>query len=97
MPFRPLDIENIKLIVDKFINELNGQLSEKRVLIKLTEQAREWLATHGFDARYGARPMSRLIHDKIKQPLANEILFGRLADGGSAEVTVTDEQLELKY
>src|SRR6476661_4672956 len=83
VPFKALDLEIIKMIVDKFINELNGQLAEKRVLVKLTEEAREWLAQNGFDSRYGARPMSRLIHSKIKQPLAHEILFGKLADGGS--------------
>jgi len=95
VPFRPLDIDVIKLIVDKFINELNGQLAEKRVAVKLSEPAREWLAIHGFDARYGARPMSRLIHEKIKQPLANEILFGKLTDGGSALVEVKDDLLVL--
>jgi ATP-dependent Clp protease ATP-binding subunit ClpA len=92
--FKPLDIEIIKLIVDKFIKELNGQLAEKRVLIKLEESAREWLAKHGFDARYGARPMSRLIHERIKQPLAHEILFGRLADGGSVLVEERDGTLK---
>ncbi len=97
VPFRPLDLENIKLIVDKFINELNGQLAEKRVLVKLTEGAREWLATNGFDARYGARPMARLIHDKIKQPLANEILFGKLADGGSVLVEADENSLRLDF
>ncbi len=97
VPFKPLDLEVIKLIVDKFINELNGQLAEKRVLVKLTEEAREWLAINGFDARYGARPMARLIHEKIKQPLANEILFGKLADGGSALVEEKDSELVLHY
>src|SRR6476646_1325193 len=87
VPFKALDIEMIKLIVDKFVNELNAQLAEKRVLVKLTEQAREWLAKNGFDSRYGARPMARLIHNKIKQPLANEILFGKLAHGGSVTVS----------
>lgn len=96
VPFQPLDTDVIKLIVDKFINELNGQLAEKRVLVKLDEEAREWLAKNGFDARYGARPMSRLIHDKIKKPLASEILFGKLADGGSVTVEIVDEQLHLK-
>ena len=96
IPFQPLDTDVIKLIVDKFINELNGQLAEKRVLVKLDEEAREWLAKNGFDARYGARPMSRLIHDKIKKPLASEILFGNLADGGSVTVEIADEQLHLK-
>lgn len=95
--FKPLDIENIKMIVDKFINELNGQLAEKRVIVHLDETAREWLAKHGFDARYGARPMSRLIHDKLKQPLANEILFGRLAHGGSVEVTAEEDDIKLLF
>ncbi|MGH9949157.1 MAG: ATP-dependent Clp protease ATP-binding subunit ClpA, partial [Pyrinomonadaceae bacterium] len=97
VPFKALDIENIKLIVDKFIKELNGQLAEKRVLVKLTDEAREWLATNGFDARYGARPMSRLIHEKIKQPLANEILFGKLANGGSVSINEKDGDLYLKF
>ncbi|MGD9563161.1 MAG: ATP-dependent Clp protease ATP-binding subunit ClpA [Pyrinomonadaceae bacterium] len=95
--FKPLDIDIIKLIVDKFIKELNGQLAEKRVLVKLTEEAREWLAKNGFDPRYGARPMSRLIHDKIKQPLANEILFGKLADGGSVLVEADEDGVRLDF
>jgi ATP-dependent Clp protease ATP-binding subunit ClpA len=97
VPFKALDIDIIKLIVDKFINELNGQLAEKRVLVKLTEEAREWLAKNGFDARYGARPMSRLIHDRIKQPLASEILFGKLAHGGSALVETSAEEIVLTF
>jgi ATP-dependent Clp protease ATP-binding subunit ClpA len=95
VPFKALDLDVIKLIVDKFIRELNGQLAEKRVVVRLTEQSREWLAIHGFDARYGARPMSRLIHEKIKQPLAQEILFGKLAQGGTAQVNVADDDLKL--
>lgn len=95
--FKALDIDVIKLIVDKFINELNGQLAEKRVLVKLDEPAREWLAANGFDARYGARPMSRLIHEKIKQPLANEILFGKLANGGSVSVQERAGELMLNF
>jgi ATP-dependent Clp protease ATP-binding subunit ClpA len=95
VPFKALDIDIIKLIVDKFINELNGQLAEKRVLVRLTDEAREWLAKNGFDARYGARPMSRLIHEKIKQPLANEILFGKLARGGSVLVEELENDLHI--
>ena len=95
VPFKPLDLDVIKLIVDKFVKELNGQLAEKRVLVKLAEGAREWLAKNGFDARFGARPMSRLIHEKIKQPLANEILFGKLTHGGSVLVEVKDDDLKL--
>jgi ATP-dependent Clp protease ATP-binding subunit ClpA len=95
--FKPLDFEVIKLIVDKFINELNGQLAEKRALVGLTEAARAWLAKNGFDSHYGARPMSRLIHDKIKQPLAEEILFGKLADGGSVLVDEKNNELVLNF
>jgi ATP-dependent Clp protease ATP-binding subunit ClpA len=95
--FKPLNLEVIKLIVDKFINELNGQLAEKRVLVKLTEEAREWLAKNGFDGKYGARPMARLIHEKIKQPLANEILFGKLTDGGSIAVDERNGELVLDF
>lgn len=97
VPFKALDIDIIKLIVDKFINELNGQLAEKRVLVKLSEDAREWLAKNGFDARYGARPMARLIHEKVKQPLANEILFGKLVHGGSVLVSSKDNELDLEF
>ncbi len=97
VPFKALDLTNITSIVDKFIKELNGQLAEKRVLIKLDEPAKEWMAKNGFDGKYGARPMARLIHDKIKQPLAHEILFGKLSDGGSVAVSVTDDELVLNF
>jgi ATP-dependent Clp protease ATP-binding subunit ClpA len=95
--FKPLDLDVIKLIVDKFVKELNGQLAEKRVLVKLSEAAREWMAKNGFDGKYGARPMARLIHDKIKQPLAHEILFGKLSDGGSVSVEETNGELVLDF
>lgn len=97
IPFKSLDLSIIKLVVGKFIKELNGQLAEKRVLVNLTESAKEWLAKNGFDERYGARPMARLIHDKIKQPLASEILFGKLVDGGSVLVDADDKDLVLNY
>ncbi|MCY7346763.1 MAG: ATP-dependent Clp protease ATP-binding subunit ClpA [Pyrinomonadaceae bacterium] len=97
VPFKALDLANITSIVDKFIKELNGQLAEKRVLIILDDLAKEWLAKNGFDGKYGARPMARLIHDKIKQPLAHEILFGKLSDGGSVAVTVKDDELVLEF
>lgn len=97
VPFKALDLEVIRLIVDKFINELNGQLAEKRVIVKLEDAARDWLATNGFDSRYGARPMARLIHEKIKQPLASEILFGKLADGGSVSVVADENDLKMVF
>jgi ATP-dependent Clp protease ATP-binding subunit ClpA len=96
VPFQALGLDVIKLIVDKFVNELNGQLAEKRVLVKLDEESREWLATNGFDSRYGARPMARLIHEKIKQPLAHQILFGKLTHGGNVAVSVADGELKLE-
>ncbi|MBX3290600.1 MAG: ATP-dependent Clp protease ATP-binding subunit ClpA [Acidobacteria bacterium] len=95
--FKPLDMDVIRSVVDKFIRELNGQLSEKRVIVKLDEGARTWLAANGFDARYGARPMSRLIHERIRQPLANEILFGKLTEGGSVLVTEIESELKLEF
>jgi ATP-dependent Clp protease ATP-binding subunit ClpA len=95
--FKPLPLDVIRLIVAKFIKELNGQLAEKRVLVKLSEAAEEWLAKNGFDSKYGARPMQRLIHDKIKQPLAQEILFGELTEGGSVLVEEKDGEIVLKF
>ncbi|MDQ3633616.1 MAG: ATP-dependent Clp protease ATP-binding subunit ClpA [Acidobacteriota bacterium] len=95
--FKPLDLEVIKLIVDKFIKELNAQLMEKRVVIKLGDAAKKWLAKNGFDSKYGARPMQRLIHEKIKKPLAQEILFGKLADGGSVSISEKDDELVLSF
>ena len=80
--FDQLDRNVIGRIVDKFIFELENQLEEKRVTLELTAPAREWLAEHGFDATMGARPMARVIQEHIKRPLADELLFGSLADGG---------------
>ncbi|MCO6509648.1 MAG: ATP-dependent Clp protease ATP-binding subunit ClpA [Aridibacter famidurans] len=95
--FKALPLEVIKLIVDKFVRELNAQMMEQRVIVKLDDSAREWLAKNGFDAKYGARPMQRLIHDKIKKPLAQEILFGKLTDGGSVTAKVVDDEIVLEY
>jgi len=92
--FDALNFETIELVVDKFINELRVQLADKKVTIKLTQAARAWLATNGFDKKFGARPMTRLIQSKIKQPLAEELLFGSAEAGWS--VTVDEENNELK-
>jgi len=94
--FNPLGMEVILNVVDKFINELNAQLAEKRVLVVLDAEAREWLARNGFDSRYGARPMARMIHEKIKQPVASEMLFGALTDGGTVKVGVKDGDLKVQ-
>jgi len=92
--FGVLDIQVIKNVVDKLLVELQAQLDEKKVHIDVDEAAREWLAHHGYDEKMGARPMARLIHDKLKKPLAEAILFGELAEkGGSVRVTVEEDNL----
>ncbi|HEY7710862.1 MAG TPA: AAA family ATPase, partial [Candidatus Entotheonella sp.] len=94
--FNSLTLANVEQVVDKFINELKAQLAEKNVTIELTETARNWLAQQGFDRLYGARPMARLIQQKVREPLAEEILFGRLQDGGRAVVDVRDHDIVLE-
>jgi ATP-dependent Clp protease ATP-binding subunit ClpA len=91
--FKPLNMEIIRQVVDKFIFELESQLAEKRVALALEHDAREWLAAHGYDPKMGARPMSRVIQENIKKPLADEILFGKLADGGMVRISVKDGKL----
>jgi ATP-dependent Clp protease ATP-binding subunit ClpA len=93
--FAPLQLEVIKTVVDKFLVELQAQLDEKQVQIEIDEEARAWLAEQGYDDKMGARPMARLISEKIKKPLAEQLLFGELADGGGI-VNVSLEQDELK-
>ena len=91
--FAPLDTNTIAYVVDKFIVELETQLEEKKVTLVVNEDARAWLAEHGFDEKMGARPMARVIQEHIKKPLAEELLFGRLSDGGSATIIVKDGDL----
>ena len=91
--FKPLDIEIVRQVVDKFIFELESQLAEKRVSLALEPDAREWLAQHGCNPKMGARPMARVIQENIKKPLAEEILFGKLADGGMVRISVEDDKL----
>jgi ATP-dependent Clp protease ATP-binding subunit ClpA len=79
--------------VDKFILQLELQLAEQNVHIQFDTDARAWLGERGYDRLYGARPMSRLIQEKVKQPLAEELLFGKLAHGGEVHVSVKDEAL----
>jgi ATP-dependent Clp protease ATP-binding subunit ClpA len=94
--FEPLGFEVIKQVVDKFVNELRAQLAEKKVTVELTEEAREWLARKGYDKLYGARPMARLVQQKIKEPLAEELLFGGLQNGGRVTVDVKGDDLTLE-
>jgi ATP-dependent Clp protease ATP-binding subunit ClpA len=94
--FKPLNTDVIARIVDKFIAELNDQLKEKKVTVKLTDEARAWLATNGFDRLYGARPMARLIQSKIKEPLAERILFGTEQLTGEVLVELNGAELLLR-
>lgn len=95
--FRSLTLEIITQVVDKFIFELENQLAEKKVALVLSPEARLWLAERGFDPVMGARPMARILQETIKKPLAEEILFGRLTDGGTVTVVVTgDDRLEFE-
>ena len=93
--FDRLDRSVIGRIVDKFVFELESRLEEKRVTLELTAEAREWLSERGFDPEMGARPMSRVIQEHVKQPLANELLFGRLADGGHVIIGTGADGIEL--
>jgi ATP-dependent Clp protease ATP-binding subunit ClpA len=95
--FKPLDGEVIKTVVDKFLTELQAQLDEKRVQLEIDDEAREWLAREGYDEKMGARPMQRLIQEKIKRQLAEDILFGELSGaGGTVYVTVENGDLALR-
>ncbi len=91
--FNPLPTEVIEHIVDKFLFELEQQLEEKKVRLTVEPAARKWLAEHGYDEKMGARPMARLIQEKIKKPLAEALLFGELKDGGRVRVDVEGGEL----
>ena len=95
--FAPLSPSVIETVVDKLLTELQAQLDQKRVTIEVDEAARAWLAKEGYDEKMGARPMQRLIQDKIKRPLAEDLLFGRLAEkGGVVHITERDGELALE-
>ena len=93
IPFAPLEHDVIRLVVDKFIMQLDAQLAERNVEIELTEAARDWLANRGYDRNYGARPLTRVVQEHIKKPLADQLLFGDLTGGGLALVDVEDDAL----
>ncbi|MBI2088971.1 MAG: ATP-dependent Clp protease ATP-binding subunit ClpA [Deltaproteobacteria bacterium] len=95
--FNSLSLEIIEQVVDKFIMELEQQLSEKKVLLQLSPRARRWLAERGYDPTFGARPMARLVQTEIKRVLADEILFGKLQNGGRVEIDESDDKLIFTY
>ncbi len=96
IPFAPLDEATISHVVDKFIIELEAQLEPKGVMLQVTEKAKAWLAERGYDRKMGARPMARVIQENIKKPLADELLFGRLASGGNVLIDAVNDQLTLE-
>jgi ATP-dependent Clp protease ATP-binding subunit ClpA len=95
--FAPLDKEVILRVVDKFLMQLEEQLHEKKVEAVFTDALKDHLAAEGFDPQMGARPMARLIQDTIRSALADELLFGRLANGGKVIVDVKDGKVELEF
>ncbi len=95
--FEPLGFETIERVVDKFIAELQAQLAPKSITLELREAGRAWLAKNGYDKAFGARPMARLIHQKIKEPLVDAMLFGSLQNGGTVVVDANDGELALTF
>lgn len=95
--FDHLSGEVIHQVVDKFIVELQAQLDQKGVSLEVSQEARDWLAEKGYDRAMGARPMARVIQDNLKKPLANELLFGSLVDGGQVTVALDKEKSALTY
>jgi ATP-dependent Clp protease ATP-binding subunit ClpA len=95
--FKPLSQEVVEYVVDKFLIKLESRLIEKKVVLLVDDKARRWLAKTGYDPVMGARPMQRVIQDNIKRPMADEILFGKLSNGGTVRVTEEDGKLKLNY
>jgi ATP-dependent Clp protease ATP-binding subunit ClpA len=94
--FGALDFEHVLRVVDKFLIELESQLTEKKVSLDVDADARRWLAEHGFDAKMGARPMARVIQEKVKRALADELLFGKLLHGGVVRLSVVEGELKVE-
>ena len=93
--FKPLSPESITQVVDKFLFEFEGQLEEKGVTLSVDDEARTWLAMHGYDPKMGARPMARVIKESLKKPLAEELLFGKLTSGGHVDITLKGDELKI--
>jgi len=94
--FDPLTSKTISYVVDKFIIELESQLHDKNVTIDVSASAKSWLAERGYDQKMGARPMARTIQDFIKKPLAEELLFGKLAKGGHVRIGLRKDKLDFQ-
>ena len=92
--FRNLSPDVMGRVVDKFVMQLEAQLGDRNVTISLDDEARDWLAKKGYDPQFGARPLARVIQESLKQPLAEELLFGKLTKGGVVKVSVADDKLD---
>ncbi len=97
VPFGTLTPPVMEMIVEKFILQLEAQLGEQRVAITLAPDAREWLASKGFDPKFGARPLNRIVQTEVRNPLTDEILFGRLEHGGTVRIGLNDERDGLAF
>lgn len=95
--FNKLGPKNVEMVVNKFLMELEGQLVEKKVELEVSSAAKAWLSSNGYDDKLGARPIARLIDDKIKKPMAHEILFGKLEAGGKVVVDVKNDDLTFTF
>ena len=95
--FNALNVEIMKMIVDKFMQEFADQLAVKKVTLAYSEKVRKWLANEGHDPQYGARPLARVIQTRIKDALADELLFGKLEKGGSVKLDMKGNELVFKY
>ena len=93
--FNTLNEETIVFVVNKFLFELEATLEDKKVALIVSEAARKWFAVNGYDAQMGARPMSRLVEKEIRKPLADELLFGKLVNGGRVKVDVKKDKITL--
>jgi ATP-dependent Clp protease ATP-binding subunit ClpA len=89
--FAPLDGPTIERVVDKLLLEIEAQLEQKAVTLAVDDVARRWIAERGYDPKMGARPMARVLQEHVKRPLAEELLFGRLANGGTVHVTLAED------
>jgi ATP-dependent Clp protease ATP-binding subunit ClpA len=95
--FAPLDPSVMGRIVDKFVKELAEQLADRKVTVEVRPAARDYLAKKGYDPLNGARPLSRVIQDEVKRPLTDELLFGKLVNGGTVRVDATDDKLTFVF
>ena len=95
--FKPLTQDIIRQVVQKFVLQLEAQLADRNITIETTDEAADWLAKNGFDELYGARPLARVIQEHIKKPLADDILFGKLAKGGHVKVVLKDGKIAFEF